>query len=282
MVSPQAKRKVMQTVIDNHKLSQRRACQLISLHRSVGRYIGRNNEEGLLKERIIAHAHQRKRFGYRRILILLKKEGLKVNHKRVYRLYKESGLKVLKRGGRKRALGSRSVLKILEKPNVRWSLDFVSDALANGRRIRILTIVDAYTRECLKMVADTSLNGVRVARELSCLIKEKGNPEAILSDNGTEFTSHAILRWAQENEVDWQYIQPGKPMQNGYIESFNGKLRDECLNENWFLSLEEAKQIIEKWRMDYNLVRPHTSLNGLSPQQFLNGLNAQNEGKLIA
>lgn len=282
MVSPQAKRKAMKDVMDQHIVSQRKACRLVNLNRSVGRYISRSHEEGLLKERIIAHAHQRKRFGYRRILILLKKEGLKVNHKRVYRLYKESGLKVLKRGGRKRALGSRFSLQILEKPNARWSLDFVSDSLANSRRIRILTIVDAYTRECLKMVVDTSLNGVRVARELSCLIKEKGHPETILSDNGTEFTSHAILRWSQENQIDWQYIEPGKPMQNGHIESFNGKLRDECLNENLFLSLGEAKQMIETWRLDYNVVRPHTSLNGLSPQQFLNGLNAQNEGKLIA
>lgn len=282
MVSPQAKKKAMETIVNQHEISQRRACKLVSLHRSVGRYVLRSNEEGLLKERIIALAHQRKRFGYRRILILLKNEGLKVNHKRVYRLYKESGLKVLKRGGRKRALGSRLALQALEKPNARWSLDFVSDSLSNGRRIRILTIVDAFTRECLKMVVDTCLNGVRVGRELSCLIKEKGKPETILSDNGTEFTSHAILRWSQENQIDWQYIEPGKPMQNGHIESFNGKLRDECLNEHWFLSLEEAKQIIEKWRLDYNLVRPHTSLNGLSPQQFLNSLNAQNEGKLTA
>lgn len=254
----------------------------MNLHRSVGRYIVQENEEGLLKERIIELAHQRKRFGYRRILILLRKEGLKVNHKRVYRIYSESGLKVLKRGGRKRALGGRLVMPILEKPNARWALDFVADALANGRRIRILTVVDVYTRECLKMVVDTSLNGMRVARELSSIIQEKGKPESILSDNGTEFTSHAILRWAQENQIDWQYIQPGKPMQNGCIESFNGKLRDECLNENWFLSLEEAKQIIEKWRIDYNIERPHTSLDGLSPQQFLNGLNAENEAKLTA
>jgi putative transposase len=272
----------MKAVIDQYKMSQRKACKLVGLHRSVGRYTMLNKEEGLLKERIIAHAYERKRFGYRRILILLKKEGYKVNHKRVYRLYKESGLKVMKRGGRKRALGSRVALQTSEKPNTRWSLDFVADSLANGRRIRILTIVDTYTRECLKMVVDTCLNGVRVARELSSLIQAKGCPQFILSDNGTEFTSHAILRWAQENQIDWQYIQPGKPMQNGYIESFNGKLRDECLNENLFLNLEEAREVIEKWREDYNLKRPHTSLNGLTPQQFLNGLNAKSEGVLIA
>ena len=272
----------MQSMIDQFARSQRKACKLVNLHRSVGRYAPKENKDGQLRERIISHAHQRKRFGYRRLHILLKKEGVKVNHKKVYRIYKESSLKVLKRGSRKRALGSRTPLAALGKPNGRWSLDFVSDALSDGRRIRILTIVDDFTRESLKMVVDTSLNGMRVARELSELISEKGAPEAILSDNGTEFTSHAILKWSQENEINWQYIQPGKPMQNGYIESFNGKLRDECLNENWFLSLQEAKQIIERWRLDYNLERPHTSLKGMSPQQFLNSLNKEDEGKLIA
>jgi putative transposase len=282
VVSPQAKRKAMQALVEQYKTSQRKACQLVSLHRSVGRYISKPKENGLLKEKIIAHADERKRFGYRRIHILLKKEGFEVNHKRVYRLYKETGLKVLKRGGRKRSLGSRAPLKSGEKPNARWSLDFVSDGLANGRKIRVLTIVDDFTRECLKMVVDTSLNGMRLVRELSELVLEKGAPESILSDNGTEFTSNAVLKWCQDNRINWQYIQPGKPMQNGYIESFNGKLRDECLNENWFLSLQEAKQIIEKWRLDYNQQRPHTSLKGLSPQQFINSLNQNIENEYIA
>lgn len=255
---------------------------MVNLHRSVGRYARKRDEDSQLKERIISIARERKRFGYRRIHILLKRMGFQINHKKVYRLYKEAGLKVLKRGGRKRALGSRVPSEAFGKPNARWSLDFVSDALSNGRRIRILTIVDDFTRECLKMVVDTSLSGKRVARELSGLIETKGAPSSILSDNGTEFTSHAILKWAHEAHIDWLYIQPGKPMQNGYIESFNGKLRDECLNENWFINLQEAKQIIEKWREDYNQERPHTSLKGLSPQQFLNSLNEQNKYKLIA
>lgn len=272
----------MLTIMKQHQISQRRACRLINLHRSVGRYHIKKSRDNDLKERIIFFAHQRKRFGYRRIHILLKKEGIIVNHKKVYRLYKESGLKVLKRGSRKRALGSRVPLQASKAPNARWSLDFVSDSLSIGRRIRILTIVDDFTRECLKMVVDTSLSGARVARELSELIFERGVPQAILSDNGTEFTSHAILKWSQEKGVEWQYIQPGKPMQNGYIESFNGKLRDECLNEHWFLSLKEAQNTIEKWRQDYNLERPHTSLNGLSPQQFLDSINEQKENKLTA
>lgn len=271
----------MQMIMERCGISQRRACRLIRLHRSVGRYIRRKQEE-VLREKIISLAYQRKRFGYRRIGMLLRQEGMKVNHKRVYRLYRESGLKVLKRSGRKRAVGSRLPIQVLHRPNARWSLDFVSDALASGRRIRILTIVDDFTRECLKMVVDTSLNGKRVVRELSDLINEKGVPQSIISDNGTEFTSHAILQWAKENAVNWQYIQPGKPMQNGYIESFNGKLRDECLNENWFVSLQQAKEIIEAWRFDYNNVRPHSSLKGLSPQQFLNCIKLQKEHKLSA
>lgn len=280
MVGPQAKRLAMQLMIDKCDLSQRRACHLVGLHRSVGRYVCR--DEGPLKGKIIELAHQRKRFGYRRIHLLLKREGELVNHKRVYRLYREAGLKVLKRGGRKRALGSRKPTQIIDEPNARWSLDFVSDALADGRRIRILTIVDDFTRESLKMVVDTSLSGKRVARELSELIAVRGKPGGIISDNGTEFTSNAILTWAGEMGVNWHYIQPGKPMQNGYIESFNGKLRDECLNEHWFRSLHDARIIIEKWREDYNHERPHSSLKGLSPHEFLNCWKEEREDKLIA
>lgn len=281
MVSPQAKRKAMNDLIFNHGISQRRACRLLAFDRSVGRYKHKMTNDTETKAKIISIANERRRFGYRRICILLKREGLKINHKKVYRLYKEVGLKIKKRGGRKRALGSRIVPEELCKPNQRWSLDFVSDALANGRRLRILTIVDDFTRESLKMVVDTSINGVRVARELTELMEIRGRPESILSDNGTEFTSNAILKWSWDNKIGWKYIQPGKPMQNGYIESFNGKLRDECLNENWFLSIKDARSIIEKWREDYNGYRPHTSLKGLSPEQFARNLK-ENSKKLIA
>lgn len=270
----------MRSAIDRHGVSERRACRLVNLHRSVGRYICQEGDP--LKDRIISIAHQRKRFGYRRIHLLLKKEGEPINHKRVYRLYREAGLKVLKRGGRKRALGSRLPLLVLDSPNTRWSLDFVSDALADGRRIRILTIIDEFTRESLKMVVDTSLSGKRVARELSELMATRGKPKGIVSDNGTEFTSNAILKWSGDMGLNWQYIQPGKPMQNGYVESFNGKLRDECLNEHWFRSLHEARAVIENWRKDYNHERPHTSLKGLSPQQFLDCWKEEKESKLIA
>lgn len=281
MVGPQAKRKAMNDLMVNHSISQRRACHLLSFDRSVGRYKHKVKNDTEVKNKIISIAHERRRFGYRRICILLNREGLKINHKKVYRLYKETGLKVRKRGARKRAIGSRIVPEELGKPNQRWSLDFVSDALSNGRRLRILTIVDDFTRESLKMIVDTSISGVRVARELSELIELRGRPECILSDNGTEFTSNAILKWSLDNKINWKYIQPGKPMQNGYIESFNGKLRDECLNENWFLSTKDARYIIERWRIDYNGYRPHTSLKGLSPEQFARNLNEKDK-KLVA
>lgn len=281
-MSPQAKRVAMDDLMVNHSLSQRRACRLLAFDRSVGRYKHKKKNDAEMQAKIISIAHERRRFGYRRIGILLKREGIKINHKKVYRLYKEAGLKVRKRGGRKRALGSRILPEVLFKPNQRWSLDFVSDALANGRRLRILTIVDDFTRENLKMVVDTSINGARVARELSELIETKGKPKCILSDNGTEFTSNVILKWAWDKKIGWKYIQPGKPMQNGYIESFNGKLRDECLNENWFINIKEARSIIEKWRLDYNGYRPHTSLNGLSPDQFARNFKSEDVNKLIA
>ncbi len=153
-------------------------------------------------------------------------------------------------------------------PNQRWSLDFLSDAMIDGRRFRILAIVDDFTRESLTLIPDTSLSGARVARELDTLIARRGPPRSCVSDNGTELTSMAILRWSQERQVEWHYIAPGKPMQNGFVESFNGRLRDECLNEHLFTNLSEARQIIEEWRIDYNTNRPHSSLNGLTPIEF--------------
>ena len=153
-------------------------------------------------------------------------------------------------------------------PNERWSLDFVSDVLADGRRFRVLVIVDDHTRECLALVIDTSLSGRRVVRELDRLIEYRGRPLMIVSDNGTELTSHAILRWQQERGVAWHYIAPGKPQQNGFVESLNGRFRDECLNEHVFASLPTARRLVEAWRIDYNLHRPHTSLGGLTPNEF--------------
>lgn len=274
MVGPQAKRAAVESI--GAKLSENRACRLVGINRSVFRY-QRRRDDNKLKERIKHHAFERRRFGYRRIHFLLKREGVLVNHKKVYRLYAEAGLKVARRGGRKKALGIRKPMVTPERLNQNWSLDFVSDALWNGRKIRMLTVIDGFTKECLKITVDTSLGGDRVVRELKQLILKRGIPEEILSDNGTEFTSRAVLGFAYNNKVNWRYIEPGKPIQNAFIESFNGKLRDECLNENWFSSLEEAQKIIEGWRRDYNEKRPHTALGGLTPAEFFDKILGVNE-----
>jgi putative transposase len=200
--------------------------------------------------------------------LLLGREGVRLNRKKLYRLYKEERLTVRKRGGRKRALGTRAPMALPQGINQRWSLDFVSDALADGRRFRILAVIDDFSRECLALVADNSLSGIRVARELGRIAELRGNPRLIVSGNGTELTSNAILSWQEEHRVQWHYIAPGKPMQNGFAESFIGRLRDECLNEHLFRSLAEARRIIERWRQDYNANRPHTSLHGLTPIAF--------------
>ncbi len=192
-----------------------------------------------------------------------------MNQKRFRRLYREEGLAVRKRGGRKRALGMRAPLGLPSCPNERWSLDFVSDCLTGGRRFRILAIVDDCTRECLALVADTSLSGARVARELDALItRRKARPRTCVSDNGTELTSMAILKWSKASGVDWHYIQPGKPQQNAFVESFNGRLRDELLNETLFSTLAEARELLATWRDDYNRVRPHSALANKTPEEF--------------
>jgi len=189
-------------------------------------------------------------------------------HKKLRRIYTEEKLQVRRRDGRKRALGTRKPMVLPDGPNQRWSLDFVNDAFTDGRRFRILTVIDGFIRENIGLVADTSLSGQRVARELSIIVAERGMPGTIVSDNGTEFTSMAILKWVQYTGMDWHYIAPGKPRQNGLIESFNGKLRDECLNENLFRSLSDAQDVLEIWQHDYNHQRPHSALGNLTPREF--------------
>ena len=193
-----------------------------------------------------------------------------MNKKRLFRLYREEGLAVRRRRGRKRATGTRAPMALPDGPNQRWSLDFVADSLSWGRRFRVLCIEDDFTREALALVVDTSIGGQRMARELDRLIARRGRPAMIVSDNGTEMTSRAILEWTNRTGVAWHYIAPGKPQQNGFVESFNGRLRDECLNEHLFPSLAVARRIIEAWRTDYNTVRPHSSLGGLAPAEFTN------------
>ena len=215
----------------HHQMSERRACKTIGFCRMTIRCETRRSDDHDLRERMKALAHERRRFGYRRLHVLLRREGHLVNHKRLFRLYREEKLTVRKRGGRKRAIGTRAPMLVPLAANDRWSLDFVSDQLTGGRRFRVLTVVDDCTRECLGLVADTSLSGLRVARELDRIIEGRGKPKMIVSNNGSEFTSNAILQWTDRTKVEWHYIAPGKPIRNAFIESFNGRLRDEFLNE---------------------------------------------------
>ncbi|MEX2430967.1 MAG: IS3 family transposase, partial [Dehalococcoidia bacterium] len=210
--------------------------------------------------------------GYRRLGVLLRREDFAVNQKRVYRLYREEGLAVRRRKRPRRCGRVRVARPTPFEANQRWSMDFVSDSLANGRRVRILTVVDDFTRECLATEVDTSLPGLRVARVLDQLREIRGLPEVITVDNGPEFAGRALDAWAYAREVRLHFIEPGKPVQNAYIESFNGRLRDECLNEHWFGSLHQARSIIEAWREDYNGVRPHSALGNRTPQEFAAGM----------
>ena len=268
MVTPAAKREAVAVLRERLEVSERRACTMIGICRMTVRYRSIRPDDGLLRERMKALAHERRRFGYRRLHILLRREGYVVNHKRLFRLYREERLAVRRRDGRKRAMGTRAPMAIPSAPNDRWSLDFISDQLLDGRRFRILAVVDDCTRECLALVADTSLPGSRVARELDRLIIERGKPRTIVSDNGTELTSNAILAWVDQSHVGWHYIAPGKPIQNAFIESFNGRLRDELLNETLFRSLPHARLVLEAWRRDYNTDRPHSGLGWLTPATY--------------
>lgn len=267
-MTPAQRRQAVAHAQETHGLSQRRACSILGADRSSVRYRSCRPDDADIRGRLRELANERRRFGYRRLGILLAREGIEMNRKKLFRLYQEEGLKVRRRGGRKRALGTRAPMVLPDGPNRRWSLDFVSDAFTDSRRFRILCVVDDYTRECLALVADTSLSGVRVARELDGLIRRRGRPASIISDNGTELTSMAVLTWSQERGIDWHYIAPGKPTQNAFVESFNGRLRDECLNETLFTSMAQARAELAAWRRDYNHTRPHSSLNGLTPKEF--------------
>lgn len=232
------------------------------------RYRRKRQDDTAERELLRALAAERRRFGYRRLREMAKRAGRRMNLKKVYRLYREEGLAVRRRRGRKRAIGARAPLQQAQRPNQIWVLDFMSDMLETGRRFRVFNLEDQLTREGLAAEVDTSLPGPRVARVLDRIVAERGKPEMIVSDNGTELTCNAVLKWAEQNGVAWHYIAPGKPQQNGFVESFNGKLRDECLNEHVFFSLAQARRVIEAWRVDYNTVRPHSSLDYLTPEEF--------------
>lgn len=268
MVTSAAKREAVAHLVGHYEVSQRRACSVLSVDRSAIRYRSSRPDDTAVRARLRDLAAVRRRFGYRRLLVLLRREGMGMNHKKLRRLYREERLQVRRRGGRKRALGTRAPMALPQGPNQRWSLDFLSDAFTDGRRFRILAVVDDFTRECLCLVADTSISGIRVARELDAVIARRGKPLSVVSDNGTELTSMAILKWSQETAIDWHYIAPGKPTQNAFIESFNGRLRDELLNEVLFTSLAHARAELAAWQNDYNTQRPHSQIGWLTPAEF--------------
>jgi putative transposase len=263
------KRQAVTHIVSDLGLSKRKACILVELSRTAYGYQPHRQDDTTLRNRLRELAGQRKRFGSPRLHIMLKRENLVVNHKRTERIYKEEGLALRRKRRRKGAAGARMVIPAPERSNQKWSMDFVTDSIVTGRRFRALAIVDDYSRECPAIEVDTSLGGVRVVSVLERLADMRGLPEVITVDNGPEFAGKALDAWAYRKGIKLSFIRPGKPIENAFAESFNGRLRDECLNINWFLSLKHARDVIESWRKDYNTVRPHSSLGGLAPQEFM-------------
>ena len=268
MVSPQAKRAAVTVLMTERDFGVTRACGLMGISRSLFRYRSRRPDSASLRARIEEIAAAKRRYGYRRVYLRLRREGWEVNRKRVYRLYREAGLAVRRRKRKRIGVFERKPLPKPTAANVSWSMDFVADWLIGGRRLRCLTIVDDCTRECLAIEVDTSLPGLRVQAVLDRLADTRGLPQSITVDNGPEFDSKVLDQWAYRTGVQLSFIRPGKPNENAYIESFNGKFRDECLNEHWFISLAHARRIIEAWRIEYNTERPHSSLGNRTPQEF--------------
>ena len=262
-------------------LSERRACRLLELDRSSYRYEAVADGDAELRGKLLELARQKPRYGYRRLHVLLQRQGQAVNVKRVYRLYREEGLMV-RRQRRKRLVRSVPAEPRLQRANQEWAMDFIIDGLASGRMVRILSVVDAYTRECLALEADTSLGSGRVIRVLERLIAERGAPESLRSDNGPEFTSRRMIGWVEEHKITLIHIQPGKPMQNGHVESFHGRLRDECLNAHWFRTLNDVRTTLEKWRQEYNCERPHSGLDYRTPEEFRQTLDRGKDGDTAA
>ncbi len=268
MVTPVARRDAVRHLVAEYRVSVRRGCRVMGIRRSTYQYEAEPRNDEALKAAIHQVAKTRLRWGSPRIADRLKREGWKDNHKRIERIYREEKLQVRRRKRKRMARGEREPLIQPTRVNQIWAMDFMSDQLATGRRIRLLNILDVYNRECVRIEVDHSIPSLRVIRVLEELQEIRGLPERIMVDNGPEFTSQAMDRWAYAREVKLQFIEPGKPMQNGYIESFNGKFRDECLNAHWFMDLPDARQITEKHRVDYNEQRPHSSLGRKTPAEF--------------
>ena len=280
MVSPTARRGAVQLFREQFALSQRRACRLAGASRSMVRYVSRRDDQDL-RRRILELAVERPRFGYRRLHVLLRREEWCVNRKRVYRIYREEGLAVRRKKRKRVAQANRRPRQVVpEQADEQWSMDFMSDTLADGRQFRTLNVVDDATRECLAIEADTSLGGLRVTQVLDRIARDRPLPQRIVIDNGTEFTSKALDQWAYRRQVELCFIRPGRPIENCFVESFNGKFRDECLNTHWFTRLSEARNLIRAWRIDYNHTRPHSSLGDVPPVEYAELLRSQNPEKV--
>lgn len=268
MVTTTGRMQMVIYLVDSGQLSERRACQVIGVSRTSVRHQNKRAEQNqVLKTALLAKATQYPRYGYLMLHGLLKQEGLVINRKRTYRLYTACGLQVRTKK-RKKLVRPRVSIALPMRANERWSMDFVHDQLACGRRLRVLNVVDDYTREWIGQLTAFSISGQRVARFLNDLLEQRGKPRCITCDNGTEFTSKAMFFWSKDQQVKLNFIQPGKPTQNAFIESFNGKFRDNCLNLHWFRSMDEARELIDKWRLDYNEIRLHSSLNYQPPSVF--------------
>ena len=279
MVRPVDRRKAVQFAVEKLGLSERRACRALLANRSTVRYSSRRLPDAALREQLKRLATQRRRFGCRRLAVLLSRtEGRPVNHKRVYRLYREEGLQVRRRKRKRVAWPQSHKAQVPTRHNQRWSMDFVHDATAGGRVFRTLNVVDDFTRECLAIEVDTSLPGLRVARVLNRLAIERGGlPQEIVVDNGPEFRGKPFNKWSERAGVKLRFIDPGKPVQNAFVESFNGRFRDECLNEHWFVNLEVARWLIARWRENYNEQRPHSAHKGMPPAQFRRSWEAEQQ-----
>jgi len=276
-LKPEARRDAVEYLRVRFGLSQRRACSLVGLSRNTLRYVRKPEKDGALRRRMKELALERKRFGCRRLHFLLREEGLVVNHKRTERIYGEEKLSLSLRRRKKVASLVRMSLPRAKGPNQVWAMDFAQDATSEGRRFRIFPIIDTFTRESLVICVDTSIGGSRIVSILDELGRDRGLPEMIMMDNGPEFRSNALDEWAYRRGVKLHFIRPGRPVENAYIESFIGRLRDECLNVHWFLSVQHAREVIERWRCDYNQERPHSSLGGLPPSKFARLIEEKNQ-----
>ena len=268
MVRPAERRQAVSHLVETYKMSERRACQVTVLHRSTRQYEPRPDPNEGIRTRLKELAEQRPRWGQPRLHYLLRKEGLMINHKRSERLYRELGLSLRLRKRKKRVSHLRVVMPAPFRPNERWSMDFVFDQLVTGRRLKCFTLVDDCSRESPVIETAHSITGHHVVEILDRIREERFLPLVIVCDNGPEFTSRVLDEWAHRNQVHLDFIEPGRPVQNAYIESFNGKFRDECLNQNIFLDLNDARNKIEDWRRDYNTERPHSSLGNETPEAF--------------